>query len=529
MRSKGGQSVKRSLTIPRITTLTRGSWSKLYALSIRKAATSDESVTSKCATSEKKQEKDESGTSSNISDQLNAMVKEDITAALDVDVDVEIAQMVGILKKKSHLIGPQLWNKRFFLLKDGYLFYYPVVEKHKFKRNKRLNLHPKGILSLERCQVDLCGDDGEVHCISINRDDFLQPVLLACNGESNQQRWLAALREACFVSTSNYRKQSEKLKMLEENLVKVKKEKQHFMDLLNVEVMAVRAESEKSKTLLSQSDSLEQEKCKLEKIIAQLRDELIQVREELSKNYEETHQLLEEKFHISIKSQKVEAQNKEIRNQKQLLEESVRIKESENDALVEEISRLTIRKGELENDLKRANWTINQIQNAKIDLETQLKKLSESKDRLENERRYFVGQTRKMVLGVDTLTRENSFLLSQELQERHHGQWLRAEKHLREAQNAWCRIERKLTSDRSQLTAKLVQETLRDAQIISKEIIFLNCAYFDADYFSEQMETAQSSRLDENCNRVSSSDHHKRNIIIHGRPREKAKSYICND
>ncbi|OUC41445.1 PH domain protein [Trichinella nativa] len=503
MRSKGGQSVKRSLTIPRITTLTRGSWSKLYALSIRKAATSDESVTSKCATSEKKQEKDESGTSSNISDQLNAMIKEDITAALDVDADVEIAQMVGILKKKSHLIGPQLWNKRFFLLKDGYLFYYPVVEKHKFKRNKRLNLHPKkDVKSI-------------LHRTLVLFFPSQQPVLLACNGESNQQRWLAALREACFVSTSNYRKQSEKLKMLEENLVKVKKEKQHFMDLLNVEVMAVRAESEKSKTLLSQSDSLEQEKCKLEKIIAQLRDELIQVREELSKNYEETHQLLEEKFHISIKSQKVEAQNKEMRNQKQLLEESVRIKESENDALVEEISRLTIRKGELENDLKRANWTINQLQNAKIDLETQLKKLSESKDRLENERRYFVGQTRKMVLGVDTLTRENSFL-SQELQERHPGQWLRAEKHLREAQNAWCRIERKLTSDRNQLTAKLVQETLRDAQIISN-------------YFSEQMETAQSSRLDENCNRVSSSDHHKRNIIIHGRPREKAKSYICND
>ncbi|KRZ01302.1 Pleckstrin homology domain-containing family D member 1 [Trichinella zimbabwensis] len=306
--------------------------------------------------------------------------------------------------------------------------------------------------------------------------------------------------------------------MLEENLMKVKKEKQHFMDLLNVEVMAVRAESEKSKTLLSQSDSLEQEKCKLEKTIAQLRDELIQVREELSKNYEETHQLLEEKFHVSIKSQKVEAQNKEMQNQKQLLEESVRIKESENDALIEEISRLTIRKGELENELKRANWTINQLQNVKINFETQLKKLSESNDRLENERRYFVGQTKKMVLGVDTLTRENS-LLSQELQINFHnlkernGQWLRAEKHLREAQNAWCRIERKLTWDRSQLTAKLVQETLRDAQILSN-------------YFSEQMETAQRSRLDENCNRVSS-DHHKQNI--HGRPREKAKSFICND
>ncbi|KRY14338.1 Pleckstrin homology domain-containing family D member 1 [Trichinella patagoniensis] len=480
MRSKGGQSVKRSLTIPRITTLTRGSWSKLYALSIRKAATSDESVTSKCGTSEKKQEKDESATSSNISDQLNAMVKEIITAAPDVDVDVEIAQMVGILKKKSHLIGPQLWNKR--------------CGKAQIQAQQTTQSPSK----IDRTLVLFFPSQ--------------QPVLLACNGESNQQRWLAALREACFVSTSNYRKQSEKLKMLEENLVKVKKEKQHFMDLLNVEVMAVRAESEKSKTLLSQSDSLEQEKCKLEKIIAQLRDELIEVREELSKNYEETHQLLEEKFHISIKSQKVEAQNKEMRNQKQLLEESVRIKESENDALVEEISRLTIRKGELENDLKRANWTINQLQNAKIDLETQLKKLSESKDRLENERRYFVGQTGKMVLGVDTLTRENSFLLSQELQER-HGQWLRAEKHLREAQNAWCRIERKLTSDRSQLTAKLVQETLRDAQIISN-------------YFSEQMETAQSSRLDENCNKVPSSDHHKRNIIIHGRPREKAKSYL---
>ncbi|KRY72011.1 Pleckstrin homology domain-containing family D member 1 [Trichinella pseudospiralis] len=494
MRSKSGQSITRSLTIPRLTTLTRGSWSKLYALSIRKATTSDqESVTSKCEASEKRQEKNESATSSNISDQLSAMVKDeenDNTAASDADV--EIAQMVGILKKKSHVISPHLWNKR------------------RGKAQVQVQQTTQSP-SEKRCQVDLIRVDGEVHCISINRDDFLQPILLACNNESNQQRWLAALREACFVSTSNYRKQSEKLKMLEENLIKVKKEKQHFMDLLNVEVMAVRAESEKSKALLSQSDSLEQEKCKLEKTVAQLRDELIQVREELSKNYEETHQLLEEKFHVSIKSQKVEAQNKEMRNQIQLLEESIRIKESENDALIEEISRLTIRKGELENELKRANWTINQLQNVKIDLETQLKKLSESNDRLENERHYFVGQTKKMVLGVDTLTRENSFL-SQELQER-NGQWLRAEKHLREAQNAWCRIERKLTWDRSQLTAKLVQETLRDAQIISN-------------YFSEQMETAQRSRLDENCNRVSS-DHHKQNI--HGRPREKAKSFICND
>ncbi|KAL1228409.1 Pleckstrin [Trichinella pseudospiralis] len=502
MRSKSGQSITRSLTIPRLTTLTRGSWSKLYALSIRKATTSDqESVTSKCEASEKRQEKNESATSSNISDQLSAMVKDeenDNTAASDADV--EIAQMVGILKKKSHVISPHLWNKR-------WLF---VLLSSRGKAQVQVQQTTQSP-SEKRCQVDLIRVDGEVHCISINRDDFLQPILLACNNESNQQRWLAALREACFVSTSNYRKQSEKLKMLEENLIKVKKEKQHFMDLLNVEVMAVRAESEKSKALLSQSDSLEQEKCKLEKTVAQLRDELIQVREELSKNYEETHQLLEEKFHVSIKSQKVEAQNKEMRNQIQLLEESIRIKESENDALIEEISRLTIRKGELENELKRANWTINQLQNVKIDLETQLKKLSESNDRLENERHYFVGQTKKMVLGVDTLTRENSFL-SQELQER-NGQWLRAEKHLREAQNAWCRIERKLTWDRSQLTAKLVQETLRDAQIISN-------------YFSEQMETAQRSRLDENCNRVSS-DHHKQNI--HGRPREKAKSFICND
>ncbi|XP_003375024.1 hypothetical protein Tsp_04208 [Trichinella spiralis] len=205
MRSKGGQSVKRSLTIPRITTLTRGSWSKLYALSIRKAATSDESVTSKCAVSEKKQEKDESATSSNISDQLNAMVKEDNTAAPDVDVDVEIAQMVGILKKKSHLIGPQLWNKRWLFVL----------------------LSSCGKAQVQAQQTTQ--SSSKKHTTLVLFFPSQQPVLLACNGESNQQRWLAALREACFVSTSNYRKQSEKLKMLEENLVKVKKEKQHFM------------------------------------------------------------------------------------------------------------------------------------------------------------------------------------------------------------------------------------------------------------------------------------------------------------
>ncbi|KRZ26429.1 hypothetical protein T4B_2712 [Trichinella pseudospiralis] len=182
MRSKSGQSITRSLTIPRLTTLTRGSWSKLYALSIRKATTSDqESVTSKCEASEKRQEKNESATSSNISDQLSAMVKDeenDNTAASDADV--EIAQMVGILKKKSHVISPHLWNKR------------------RGKAQVQVQQTTQSP-SEKRCQVDLIRVDGEVHCISINRDDFLQPILLACNNESNQQRWLAALREACFV------------------------------------------------------------------------------------------------------------------------------------------------------------------------------------------------------------------------------------------------------------------------------------------------------------------------------------------
>ena len=63
-------------------------------------------------------------------------------------------QMSGYLMKKPFSSGGRSgpWQKRFFVLKDGFLFWY-VDNKSKKKLGKTFDMHPKGCLPLGGCIV----------------------------------------------------------------------------------------------------------------------------------------------------------------------------------------------------------------------------------------------------------------------------------------------------------------------------------------------------------------------------------------
>ncbi|CDW52814.1 PH domain containing protein [Trichuris trichiura] len=458
----------------KIYAISKGSWSKLYAFNIKRAVDAENN--------DDEQTADDSQADTDEPSQVETN-KENAPEQQQRPHE-QIAQIAGVLKKKSHR-GPHNWNKRFFVLKDGFLLYYHVAEKRRFKENNRMNLHPKGILSLENCEIDLLQTDNSLHCITINKSDFLvsrpkvivppttyiqEPVCICTNGESSRQQWLTALQEATRINTKGFQRDAEMINSLQQQNLQLLNEKQHYSDLMNVEAMALRAEKDKSRALEIKLVHMDVEKGKIDQIVASLRDELIQVREELSKNYDETHQLLGEKFHLSVKGQKMEKQLEECKRESFELQESVKALEKQREQLIEDIKRLTRATDELEDQLKQATMAMHQLEKAKQNTEIELANARESNERLEEERRYVLDRAKKMVVGVNSLSRENS-LLSQELQEK-HVQWFRDTKQLRETQSAWCRIERMMAWNHTHMDRESAQDVFRCMQIISSKQLF---------------------------------------------------------
>uniref|UniRef100_A0A5S6R1Q7 PH domain-containing protein n=1 Tax=Trichuris muris TaxID=70415 RepID=A0A5S6R1Q7_TRIMR len=490
-------NISRSLSMSKIYAISKGSWSKLYAFNVKRAVDAENN-------------EDEQTADGSLADTDEAPCTEETNQEnqpLPQKSPEQIAQIAGVLKKKSHR-GPYNWNKRFFVLKDGFLLYYHVAEKRRFKENNRLNLHPKGILPLENCEISLLQSDNPLHCITINKSDFLEPICICTNGEDSRQQWLTFLKEATRINAKDLQRDAEMVSTLQRQNLQLLNEKQHYSDLMNVEAMALRAEKDKSRALEIKLIHMDVEKGKLDQTIASLRDELIQVREELSKNYDETHQLLEEKFHLSIKGQKLEKELEENKLESLALQESVKAMDKQKERLSEEVNRLNRGTDEFEDQIKQAAMTVRQLESAKQELENELQSTRECNAQVEEEKRYVLDRAKKMVMGVNSLSRENN-LLNQELQEK-NVRWFRDTKQLRDTQSAWCRIERIMAWNRSQLDQQSAQEIFRSMQIISK-------------FFLEQAEQAQK-RTAGNPKKHGESMSERR--YTHGQSRSRAHSLM---
>lgn len=56
---------------------------------------------------------------------------------------------------------------RFFVVKDGFLMYYPESEKRDFEKRKCANYQPKGLMPLGDCAIQAVSEPECPHLISI--------------------------------------------------------------------------------------------------------------------------------------------------------------------------------------------------------------------------------------------------------------------------------------------------------------------------------------------------------------------------
>ncbi|XP_076464793.1 uncharacterized protein LOC143296648 [Babylonia areolata] len=188
-------------------------------------------------------------------------------------------QIHGIL----HKFGQQSnkWNKRFFLVRDGFMMYYAEQEKKDFEKREYFNKHPKGIIPLGKCRLTAVPDAVHPFCLSIESQELEGGLLLAADTAFERDRWLDILEKSRRVTWQNTTLSDEMIRKLEDDSVMMAREKQDYFDRLLSETNALSEERMRAEELEKINSELEKEKQKLETFTSEIQDEYERIRVEL--------------------------------------------------------------------------------------------------------------------------------------------------------------------------------------------------------------------------------------------------------
>ncbi|WP_411023010.1 hypothetical protein, partial [Salmonella sp. s51228] len=88
------------------------------------------------------------------------------------------------------------WKSRFFVIKEGFLLYYTDHEGREFEKKHKFNMHPKGVLPLGGCEVELISIQDYRFSLSISHPRFVGgSVAVAAFSQSSQTEWHKAISD----------------------------------------------------------------------------------------------------------------------------------------------------------------------------------------------------------------------------------------------------------------------------------------------------------------------------------------------
>ncbi|PIO73314.1 PH domain protein [Teladorsagia circumcincta] len=224
-------------------------------------------------------------------------------------------------KKKNR---PATWSKRFFVLKECFLIYYSTRFKKTFQKDKRINLHPKGIIPLIGCSIVCGGDVGKKHCLLIAHPQFPSAIIVAAPDFQTQEEWLKALRNATKISFKNTQVGETMIRELESKGLLLCEEKKTYEEKLEHEAKARKEEHERAAELARVKAELENEREKLIRTTKKLKDDFQNVKNELKVTNEMKMTLEQEKISLNSKNEYLQANMEEVNEQKELTESELR-------------------------------------------------------------------------------------------------------------------------------------------------------------------------------------------------------------
>ncbi|XP_067938921.1 pleckstrin homology domain-containing family D member 1-like [Watersipora subatra] len=376
------------------------------------------------------------------------------------DEELAHVQLTGVLSKRpvnltsqSSGIIASKWSKRFFVVKDGFLLYYPEKEQKEFERKRCANYRPRGVIALGDCIITKLQEQDFPYLISIINELSQDRLVVQCETSWEQEQWIEALEKAARICFRNVMLGDTLIQQLQVQGARLAEERQDACMTLCEE----RTRAEEMEQLMA---AMEEEKERLEATSDHLQQELSKVSVELEATSSAMKEVENEKDHLVSQQSELSSlfstlEKEKHETEKKLLETQARSVQLEEDneqlsskseqarvELTEKISAEQDVKSELEQNLELIK---NKMQQVLTDKELAEKKVEEQAalaKLLEDEKLLFHQEATELERNLNELKHQKDMTeveLKEEIKAR-----LEAEQRLADAEAALKNLEQRI-------------------------------------------------------------------------------------
>lgn len=338
-------------------------------------------------------------------------------------------QIHGVLWKRS--TAQTKWMRRFFLVRDGWLFYYPETEKKDILRRSFFNTSPKAAIPLGLCSINACTEQGQHSTFEVTSPEVEGRLVLGAENDFEREKWINVLEKSKRITWDNQELSDDMIRSLEEQGLAMAKQKQDYFDRLQSEVLELADEKEKTWELARLNEELEKEKAKMEKFAEEMKDDFERVKNEL------------EEMQTYMKA--LDTERSELRQQLNSQETDLKALAKEKESIMVTLKQqetVTQKKQETEEELRHKLEEIEKqtetLLQEKAEAEMRLQENEQRAQELEEEKSMFNEQAQELQSTIKDLTVQKEMTeaeLKEEIMAR-----MEAEKRLRDAESSLSKL-----------------------------------------------------------------------------------------
>ncbi|KAI6658438.1 Pleckstrin homology domain-containing family D member 1 [Oopsacas minuta] len=356
-------------------------------------------------------------------------------------IDAKV-QYSGYLYKQpfGHKSKLKRWQRRFFVIKEGFLLYYSEAEGRIFEKGNLFNIHPKGVIPLGGCTVSRLECPGHRNSIAIHHENFSGgAVVMATCGKESQDVWIDKLKASSRVTWKNSALGAKLVQEYTQHTQDLIGEKQKFIEKLDHEVEILAGEREKKDELEELSKRLSEEKAKLQEQSNQFKAEKGVSEAELEEAMKQMKSLDKEREKLREDSENLQSMLQVIETEK---DES--IKELEKNLAISETLRSEkeelVKKTEtLNQDLTQLEARSRAISEGKFKVQRELSLHIKESSMLQNQAEEYRKQYEELESHIKDLSDEKLTAETKYIAE--HKSRIMSDKRLRQAEAAVKRLD----------------------------------------------------------------------------------------
>lgn len=364
-----------------------------------------------------------------------------------------LSQFTGYLYKKPFGHPSNKWSKRFFVIKDGFLFYYTEQERKEMEKRKVISIHPKGFIPLGESIFRIQSGEQQYYAFTINNTELNSTYLLATDSDYERSKWLGHLEKAQRITWKNAQLMDNMIKQLEDQGLQMAKQKQEYFDKLQSEISALSDEKQRTEELEQLNKELAKEKAKLEQYQEDLIKDYEQIKIELEGTIDSLRNLEADSAELSQTLQEKDTVLQNLAKEKDKILKQLHEKEN---MISKEFIDLSQTREELTRALKQIEEDTQSLLHDKSVAEERLLNNESVIQQLEEEKRSICDQANELKETIRDL-RTQKEMTEAELKEEIRAR-MAAEKKLRDANLSLHKLDNAVTSQTPNIEHEVKQE-----------------------------------------------------------------------